>query len=499
MKIPGLHGSPAYDRLSPQDASFLVYEKPALHMHVGLVAIFESGWFALPGGGIDVPKLRGYIESRLQFVPRCRQRLAYVPFTRRPVWVDDRDFRIEDHVFSAPPDAPGGEAELQALAGRIFSRKLDRRKPLWEMHIAPLADPGRFAIISKVHHCMIDGVAGVDFMGAMLTVKPVAEAELTPAWSPRRPPSRARLMLDEACHIASAPAAFAALVRQLVREPEARASARQRLFAVVHLVASGLRGTPANPLSGTARATRSIAWTSTERSAERVVRTRLGSTRDDVTLACAAGAARAFLERKQQRLARLRIRAMGTVSLRTRAERAQLGNRVGMLIVDLPVAEGSPRKRLERVTATVAGLKQSRQGLGADVLAQVDQWTGTLMQSFGMWLATTRRSYNLFVTNIPGPPAALFALESKLLEIYPVAPIFGGQHVSVATLSYQNSVHWGVQYAGGEPDELGRFVADLQASFGELVDAAASAPPRLRVVAPHAEVPEASERERAGA
>ena len=474
---------PSYARLSPQDASFLVYETPDLHMHVGLVAIIESAAFELPSGEIDVTKFRAYIGSRLQFVPRCRQRLERIPFTKQPVWVDDRHFRIEDHVLAARVEAPGGNADLQALAGEIFSRKVDRSKPLWQMHVVQgLTRAGQFAVIAKVHHCMIDGIAGVDFMAAMLTSKPVAEIELTPRFAAAHTPSRFRLLFDEARRLSSAPRKFAALVRQLAQDPEARTSAWQRIAALVHLVASGVRGTPANPLSAPARARRAIGWTATDRAAERSVRARLGSTRDDVTLACAAGAARSFLQRKGARLSRLRIRAMCTMSLRTRAERADLGNRVGMLIVDLPVGEADARVRLQRVSDTVLGLKQSKQALGADVLAQIDQWTGTAMQSFGMWLANTRRAYNLFVTNIPGPPSALYALESKLLEIYPIAPIFGGQHVSVATLSYLGKVHWGVQYAGDEPAELGRFVADLDTAFAELAEAAAAAPPRLRVI-----------------
>ncbi len=483
--LPGRNRKPHYTRLSPQDASFLAFETPDLHMHVGLIAIFEAASFDLGAGRIEFAEFQRFIESRLPSVPRCRQRLAYVPITGQPVWVDDARFRITEHLISHTLAAPGGDAELQALAGEIFSRKLDRAKPLWELHVVQgLQARDTFAVVAKVHHCMVDGIAGVDFMAAMLSLKPAKEIELAAPFVARPLPSRLRLLLDTSRRYATAPRAFASLIQQLRTDADVRASFRQRMSAVIHLVASGVRGTPPNPLSAPARAQRTIGWTSTDRAAERSVRARLASTRDDVTLACATGAARRFLQRKQARLSRLRVRAMGTVSLRTRAERAALGNRVGALIVDLPVAEQDPRRRLERVVQTVLRLKQSKQALGADVLAQIDQWTGTLMQTSAMWLANTRRAYNLFVTNIPGPPAVLYALDARLLAVYPIAPIFGGQHVSVATLSYQQQVFWGVHYAGDDPAEAGRFVADLQTSFAELVQVAAAAPPRIRVLHP---------------
>jgi hypothetical protein len=175
---------------------------------------------------------------------------------------------------------------------------------------------------------------------------------------------------------------------------------------------------------------------------------------------------------------------MVPVNLRTRAERGGFGNRVSTLIVDLPVAEADVRTQLERISETVAHLKRAKQSLGADVLAQMDQWTGTMAQSFGMWLAKTRRAYNLCVTTIPGSPTALYALESKLIALYPVAPVFHKQLFNIASLTYAGTLHWGVHYAGEDDAAAAEFVADLEASFAALVEAAAAAPPRIRIVKP---------------
>jgi hypothetical protein len=205
-----------------------------------------------------------------------------------------------------------------------------------------------------------------------------------------------------------------------------------------------------------------------------------------VTLAASTGAVRGFLRRRSVRLAGLRIRAMVPVNLRTRSERGGFGNRVSTLIVDLPVTESDAGKQLASISATVAHLKQVKQGLGGDVLAQIDQWTGTMSQRFGMWLAKTRRAYNLCVTTIPGSPTALYALEAKMVALYPVAPVFHNQLLNIAALTYAGKLHWGVHYAGQDDAAAAEFVADLKTTFGELVAAAAATPPRMRVVVPDA-------------
>jgi diacylglycerol O-acyltransferase / wax synthase len=473
----------SYEPLSAQDASFLAYERGGLHMHVGVVAIFEGGSFRLAGGGLDFEKLERYVLARLASWPRMHQKLTRTPVARRPVWIDDRRFRPEEHTRRVTLEAGGGESALKRLASEVFSQPLDRSRPLWEATFVDGLDDDAFAIVFKTHHGAIDGIAGMDFIGALLTSEgtPVfADAPLHRAVSP---PSRLHLFLDDVLHYASAPLRFLDGLRILARDGEARVDFRDRAFALVHVVANGLRGTSPNPLSTAPVTLRTIDWATADASGERAIRSRLGGTRDDVTLAASTGAVRGFLRRRRVGLSRLRIRAMVPVNLRTRSERGGFGNRVSTLIVDLPVAEAEARAQLEQISETVAHLKQVKQGLGGDVLAQIDQWTGTLAQRMGMWLAKTRRAYNLCVTTIPGSPTALYALESKMVALYAVAPVFHNQLFNISALTYAGKLHWGVHYAGEDADAAAEFVADLDASFSELVAAAAAAPPRIRVVA----------------
>lgn len=480
----------AYEPLSPQDASFLAFEKPNIHMSVGAVMIFEIGSFRSPAGSVDVEKFTRYIHSRIANIPRTRQRLSATTILRRPIWIDDEGFRIEQHVgradLGAASEDPGA---IRKLSGEIFSLPLDRTRPLWEITVVDGA-PGMktFAVICKSHHGMIDGIAGMDFAGALLTGDPQDAFDDPPLFRPSPAPGAVRLALGDLGLLASAPPRLAAGLVRLATRSATRASFRERTGAVIHLFASGLRGTTETPLSAPPRPGRLHGWHTASKSDERSIRARLGGSRDEVTLAAAAGATRAFLIRRGVSTKGIRIRAMAPMSLRSRAERGFLGNRVSMLIVDLPVDEADPARRLHRVTAAVARLKHLKQGLGVDVLAAIDEFTGTLAQRFAMWLATTVHTYNIVVTNVPGPPTPLYALESQLLAIYPMAPVFGGQHINFAAISYHGTLHWGVQYAGDDPAEFHRIVQDLATSFDDLVEAAAAAPPRLRVVEPASDI-----------
>lgn len=473
----------SFEPLSPQDASFLAFEHDRCYMHVGVVAIFESTSFRAVGGALDFEKLERYILARLTGWRRTRQKLARTPLFHRPVWIDDRRFRSEDHIRRATLDAGAGEDGLKRLASDIFSHPFDRKKPLWEAALVDGLDDGKFAIVFKTHHAMIDGIAGMDFVGALLTSDPAPGFDDAPLHRAAPPPSRLRLLLNDFTHYASAPVKLLDGLRILATDGEARIDFRDRAYALAHVIVSGVRGTSPNPLSSYPLPRRTLDWATADASGERAIRARLGGTRDDVTLAASTGAVRGFLRRRGVRLTRqLRIRAMVPVNLRTRAERGGTGNRVSTLVVALPVAESEARVHLERISETVARLKQVKQGLGGDVLAQMDQWTGTMAQSFGIWLAKYRRAYNLCITTIPGSPTALYALESKMVALYPLAPVFHKQLFNIAALTYAGTLHWGVHYAGEDADAAAEFVADLRQSFAELVEAAAAAPPRIRVV-----------------
>src|SRR5690606_5443733 len=194
LGVPDFH----YEPLSYLDSSFLALESRTTHMHVAGVAVFEANELGNEAGGIDFPRIRSHIEAKLQYIPRYRQRLDYIPYDRSPVWVDDADFNLDYHVRHTSLPRPGSDDQLKALAGRIVSQQLDRSKPLWELWVVEGLTEGRFAIIAKIHHCMIDGLSGVDLTTILLNVIPTSEVEESPEWSPRRAPTRTELAVAAA-------------------------------------------------------------------------------------------------------------------------------------------------------------------------------------------------------------------------------------------------------------------------------------------------------------
>ncbi len=473
-----------YDRLSPQDASFLAFESANVFMHIGAVTIFDSTSFALPSGDVDLPKFRRYIESRLKLVPRTRQRLAENPITRQPVWIDDDLFDISHHVRELRLPSPGDEGKLKRAASTVFSGSLERSRPLWEMHVVQgLSPSGQFAVIAKAHHAMLDGVAGVDFARIMLSQDACDEIESVEPFRARPAPSRWRLARDEVRRYGAAPIGLSRGIAAFLRSGAVRKSFADHVWALTTFMASGLRGTPQGPLTGASSTERVVDWFVCDRADERSIRARLGGTRDDVTLAVASGAAREVVRNAGGDLTN-RVRAMAPVNLRSRRDANRLGNRVSMLIVDLPLDVPSPAARLAQISERTGRLIQAKHQLGVDTLAKIDVWTGTLAQTFAMWLSRRVRAYNFVITNIPGPPLPLYALRSRLLAFYPVAPVFPDQHFNVAALPYLGKVYWGVNYGGHDADEQRRFMRDLESSFKELRAAAAHALPRVKLVEP---------------
>ena len=185
---------PDYERLSAMDASFLGIEDQAAHMHVGAVMLFDAAPLRIADGGIDIDRIRRAVHARLHLVPRFRQRVAYVPWEGVPVWIDDDRFRLAYHVRHTALPRPGDDRVLKRLVGRIMSQALDRTRPLWEMWVVEGLEGDRFALISKTHHCMVDGVSGADLMAVLLDAVPDAEAATPEPWTPRRRPSGVRLV-----------------------------------------------------------------------------------------------------------------------------------------------------------------------------------------------------------------------------------------------------------------------------------------------------------------
>jgi len=462
----------SYERLSALDNTFLVIEGPNTLMHVAATGIFEAAPLARPDGSIDIERVSAYVTSRLHRIPRYRQRLAYIPLEQHPVWVDDERFNLHYHLRHTSLPRPGSERQLKRMVARINSQELDRGKPLWEAWIIEGLAGGRFAMVTKLHHCMIDGVSGVDLLSVLLNATASTTIEEPARWIPRPVPSPMTLLRDEALQRIGTPLRLAA---RLVREPRVvLAELRDDLAALWETLSSTLHLASDTPLNQPIGSHRRFDWLAMDLAEIGAVRARLGGSLNDVVLAVMAGAVQRFLDRRGVTVEAIDFRAFVPVSLRRADERGGFGNRVASWIVDLPIAERDPRKRLACVTEATTRLKGSRQARGAEILTELVDWTGSAVLSLAMRMAERAVAYNMVVTNIPGPPAPLYLLGARMLEIYPMVPLFVNQGLGVALFSYAGKLHWGFNADWDVVPDLHDFLADIETSFAELCHAAAT-------------------------
>jgi diacylglycerol O-acyltransferase len=465
-----------YERLTALDASFLEIEDAATHMHVAAALLFEPGPLATPDGGLDIERIRAHVESCLQHIPRYRQRLEYIPYEQHPVWVDDARFNLFYHVRHTSLPRPGSERQLKRLYGRILSQKLDATKPMWEIWVVEGVEGGRFAVIAKVHHCMVDGIAGVDLLTVLLSPSPDETVGTVAAWTPRPAPTSRELVAGELWRRAAMPLGVArAATRAIVAPRHALTSAYDTavgLASVVGETSTSASETPLNPVHIGPH--RRFDWTRMDLEAVKEVKARFGGTVNDVVLATVAGALRRFLPTLGVDVASLDFRAFVPVSVRPQAERGRLGNKVAQMIARLPVDEASPRRRLERVSAVMTELKQSHQIEASEVIEELGDWAGGGLLTQIIRLGTQRRLFNVVVTNVPGPPVALYLLGARLVAPFPAVPLYSNQALGIALFSYDGGLFWGVNADWDAVPALHELVAALDAELADLVAAASA-------------------------
>jgi diacylglycerol O-acyltransferase / wax synthase len=472
----------AYDRLTFLDNSFLIMESAHSPMHVAGTAMFEAGPLRTPEGGVDIDKIRDYVLSRLHLIPRYRQRLAYIPIENHPVWVDDRHFNIHYHVRHTALPKPGDERQLKRLAARIMSQHLDRQKPLWEMWIVEgLADHVHFAMITKIHHCMVDGMSSVDLLNVLLKPEPTQAFEPAPRWLPRPAPSRWELVSDAVGRYARLPIEIARSIPEIVQEArDPHSDIRARLTALGETLGTGIRPVSDTPLNQRVGPHRRFDWLAMDLQEVKGVKNRVGGTLNDVVLATVAGALRRFLQRRGVDVAELDFRVMAPVSTRTEQERGTLGNRVSAWMVPMPLGERDPVRRLDAIRETTEHLKHSHQALGAAVLTQVGEWTPSTLLSLGARLATRALPFNLVVTNVPGPQQTLYMLGARMLDNYGFIPLTDYLCLGVVLFSYAGKLCWGFTAEWDLLPDLHDFVSDIEASFREL----SAVPERVEIKEP---------------
>ncbi len=460
-----------YDRLTALDTVFLEIESPGVHMHVGSVGIFDPGPLAGEDGSIDFDSVLELSEAGLSKAPRFRQKLANMPVTGHPVWVDDEHFNIMYHVRHTALPLPGDERQLKRLVGRIMSEKLDRAKPMWELWFVEGLEGGRLAVVSKVHHCLIDGISGVDLLAAFMGTNPEHRSETSEhKWMPRPAPSRASMLIDEARRRASIPGnLLGAAVGALRGRDESFEEVSHKASGFVAGLRKSMSTGSETPLNVPIGPHRRFDWTRFDMEAVRQVGKKLDGTVNDVVLATVSGAVRVYLGDHGLDVDSIDFRAFVPVSTRTAAERGKLGNRVSMIVADLPVSQSDPRERFASVIEETRRLKSSGEAEGAGVIGEISEWTTTSLLAGMSRMAASRRSYNMVVTNVPGPPMPVFMNGGRMLETYPLVPLFDNQALGIALFSYDGGLHWGFNACWDAVPDLHDFVDEIDRAFKALL------------------------------
>lgn len=439
------------DRLTAVDASFLHQEGPRSHMHVGGLTLLEG-----PPPPMD--EFLEQIRKRLHLVPRYRHKLAYTALdSGRPVWVDDPGFNLEFHVRHTALPAPGSWEQLRNLTARIFSQALDRSKPLWEMWLIEGLDPkmdgrdaaarDRFALISKTHHSLIDGIAGVDLATVLfdLSKEPPPLRHSGRAWKPHPEPDTPELVAAGMRGALRAGVEMVSGAIDALTHPEQTFErAREAAEGIGEIVWAGLNPAPPTPLNVEIGPHRRFVGIAAQLDDFKLVKNVLGGTVNDVVLAVVTGALRSFLIARGVRTEGMELRALVPVSVRTVGERHEGGNRIVVMRGPLPVYIADPLQRLNFVRHAMDGLKESKQALGAEVIAGAQNFAPPTILAQASRLNFSTRLFNLIVTNVPGPQFPLYVLGRRMERVFPVAFLPENHALAVAIMSYAGEMNFGL-------------------------------------------------------
>jgi diacylglycerol O-acyltransferase / wax synthase len=458
------------DRLTGLDSSFLHMERDATHMHVAGCMVFK-------GQPPAFDELVEVIVSRLHLIPRYRQRLAFVPFNQgRPVWVDDPHFNPHFHVRHTGLPHPGGEDQLKRLAGRVFSQALDRSRPLWELWLVEGLDDDRFAVLSKTHHALVDGVSGVDIATVLFDSSPDPMPVAPPEheWVPRPLPGGAQLLADSLLERATIPGEVARGVRATLRGPRQIAGRVATALAGLGAVAkTGLQAAPESPFNVRIGPHRRFTWVRGDLAEFKAIKNSLGGTVNDAVLAVVAGALGRYMRLQGVPTEGVVLKAMVPISVRADVERGALGNKVAAMWAPLPVGMTDPIESLRTISAEMNGIKDSGQAVGAQVLTQLSGFAPPTIMAQAARLQARQRMFNLVVTNVPGPQFPLYMLGRELDAMFPMVPLAENTALGIAIMSYNGQLNFGLNADYDALPELEALADELRAAIEELSAAAA--------------------------
>jgi len=459
------------DRLTAVDASFLLQEGPNSHMHVGGLTLLEG----------PPPTLEEFLEQirqRLHLVPRYRHKLASTHTaldSSRPVWIDDPNFNLEYHVRHTALPVPGDRKQLDNLTARIFSQQLDRSKPLWEMWLIEGLQEDRFALISKTHHSLIDGIAGIDLATVLfdLSPEPPPIRHSGRPWQPHGEPGTLELVGAGALGALRAGVELAGGVIDALAHPDrALATAREAVEGVGEIVWATMNPAPPTPLNVDIGPHRRFLGVASQLEDFKVVKRAFECTVNDVVLAVVAGAMRSFLISRGVRTEGLELRALVPVSVRAEDEHHQMGNRIVVMRGPLPVYLSDPVERLLFVKRAMDGLKESKQALGAEVIANVQNFAPPTILAQASRLNFSTRLFNLIVTNVPGPQFPLYVLGRRMERVFPVAFLPENHALAVAIMSYAGEMNFGLLGDFDALPDIDSLGESIKAELAELVELA---------------------------
>ncbi len=457
------------DRLTGLDTSFLHLERDSAHMHVAGCAVFE-------GRAPAYEDVVDEIVSRLHLVPRYRQRLAFVPLSQgRPVWVDDPHFKVTYHVRHTALPRPGGDDELKRLAGRVFSQALDRSRPLWELWLVEGLAGDRFALLSKTHHALVDGISGVDIATVLFDASPDPMPVAPPdhEWVPRPLPSKAQLLADALVERATVPAEIVRGVRATARGPRQVAGrVGEGLVGIGALAFAGLQSAPPSPFNVRIGPHRRFTWVRGELDEYKAIKNSLGGTVNDAVLAVVAGGLGRYMRLHGEPTDGVVLKAMVPVSVRADVERGALGNRVAAMWAPLPVGTMDPVQRLLMVSRSMDGIKESGQAVGAQVLTGLSGFAPATIMAQAARLQARQRLFNVVVTNVPGPQIPLYVLGSELEAIYPMVPLAENTALGIAIMSYNGQLNFGLTADYDALGDIDVLAEELRGSAEEMAAAA---------------------------
>ncbi len=443
------------------------------HMHIGSVGIFEG---PTPGPG----EVRSAVAGRLAQVPRYRQKVRFVPLALgRPTWVDDPHFNLEYHVRRTALPAPGGDEELRNLVGRVMSQQLDRAKPLWEMWVAEGLGDGRWALISKTHHCMVDGVSATDLMSVILSKDREVEPTELEDWKAEPEPNSVELITHSLALRAASPYEALRTVLAAARGPRRVVRKAVDTTRGAANLGSLLNPNPTSSLNGPIGPHRRWDWARARLSDIKQIREAHGGTVNDVVLAAITNGFRELLMSRGERVEGRVIRSLIPVSVRTEDEHGTYDNKVSAMFAELPIEIEDPVGRLRSLHEQMQDLKHSGQAVAAERLTALGGFAPAMLLSLGGRVATRlpQSSVNTVTTNVPGPQKPLYLARRRMLEAFPFVPLGGHVRVGVAIFSYDGGINFGVTGDYDTAPDIRRLCDGIENGVAELV----SPPPKPAV------------------